>query len=70
MAVDVQALRKRIDQAEMNQETVANEIGMNRSSFYRKMRNRGVGFRIDEVQKMSVVLNLTPDEVRDIFFGK
>ncbi|WP_066025427.1 phage repressor protein [Enterococcus mundtii] len=49
------------------QQAVADSIGVDRSTFYRKMK-KGGAFSIEEAQKMKVEIPLTDQEAIDIFF--
>ena len=51
-----------------NVETLASEIGVDRSTLYRKL-NEGEKITIGDAQKIKIALGLTNDEARDIFFG-
>lgn len=44
-----------------------NRIGVAKSPFYRKMQGE-VQFKLDEIQKIREVLNLSDDDVMRIFF--
>lgn len=50
-------------------EEVSKLIGINKSTFYRKLASDGATFTIGEVDKMSKALSLTVDEINAIFFG-
>lgn len=50
-------------------EEVSKLIGIDKSTFYRKLASDGATFTIGEVDKMSKVLDLTVDEINDIFFS-
>ena len=50
------------------QQAVADSIGIDRSTFYRKMK-KGGDFSIEEAKKMKQEIPLTDQEVIEIFFG-
>ena len=50
------------------QEKLAEIIGIDRTTLIRKMKNDGLQFTVEEVQKIAVALSLTAQEVLDIFF--
>ena len=52
------------------QENVAKEIGIDRSTFYRKVREGGHRFTVSEVNKIVKSVPLTAEEALDIFFSK
>ncbi len=47
--------------------TISQKIGMNATTFYRKLSKKS--FSLMEVEKITTELKLTSDEARDIFFG-
>ena len=49
-------------------ETLADVIGINRSTFYRKISGKGQGFTVREASEIVRALNLTPTEAVSIFF--
>ena len=61
-------LKARIVEMNMNVESVAKEIGIDKSTFYRKMQNDGDDFTVSEVKKLSNVLNMDLDVLSNIFF--
>ena len=52
----------------MNVETLAEKIGVDRSSLYRKLNNFEK-IKIGEASKIKVALNLSDDEATDIFLS-
>lgn len=65
--MNVQKLRGKIVEKGMNVETLAKEIGVNRSSMYRKLNNGKL--TIGEVSKIKEVLDLSNEEATNIFFA-
>ncbi|MDR1567505.1 MAG: helix-turn-helix domain-containing protein [Streptococcaceae bacterium] len=65
--INVSILRGKIVERNMTQEVVADEMGINRSTFYRKMKEYGKQFTVEEVQKLAKILSLTSDDVMKIF---
>ncbi len=47
-------------------ESVSNKLRMNTSTFYRKFNNNG--FSVADVQAMILVLNLSENDIMEIFF--
>lgn len=68
MVVNVQRLKGKIVEKETTQECVADAMGMNRTTFYRKMKNGGDGFTVGDIHKMITYIPLTKEEAVDIFF--
>ncbi|WP_342387200.1 helix-turn-helix domain-containing protein [Salinicoccus bachuensis] len=65
--VDTLKLKELLTKKNMTQEKVAAAIGMDRSTFYRKMKGGGESFTIGDIQKMVEVIPLTKGEAKDIF---
>lgn len=69
--MNVNKLRGKIVENGMTIEKFAERIGINRSTLYRRL---GGGtcerFTVGEVRQMSEVLNLSSQDVVDIFFGR
>ncbi|MDR2044860.1 MAG: helix-turn-helix domain-containing protein [Clostridium sp.] len=61
-------LRGKIIERETTQEAVADRMGIDRSTFYRKMKKGGNPFTVEDVQKIAEILALTSTEVMKIFF--
>lgn len=68
MVVNVDRLKGKIVERRTTQDEVADKIGIDRSTFYRKMKNNGKGFTIGEIHRMVDSVPLTKDEAMDIFF--
>jgi DNA-binding XRE family transcriptional regulator len=65
---NISILRGKIVERDTTQEAVASKMHINRSTFYRKMKENGKSFTVEEVQKLAHVLNLTCEDVMKIFF--
>lgn len=70
MGINVQKLKGRITEEGLSQGNVATLIGIDRSTFYRKMKDGGKTFDIEEVNKIVEVLSLNKDETISIFFSQ
>lgn len=68
MIINVQKLKGKIVESGKTQEVVADMINIDRSTFYRKMRNGGEGFTIGEIHRLTEAIPLTKEESIDIFF--
>nr|WP_088325753.1 helix-turn-helix domain-containing protein [Bacillus cereus] len=66
--VNTQKLKGLIVERGTTQQAVANAIGMDRSTFYRKMKKGGV-FTIEEAGSIAEEVPLTMEEATEIFFG-
>jgi len=69
VSMNVNKLRAKIVEKGLSIDIVAKEIGINRSSLYRKLNNAGETLTIKEANAIVKVLNITADEATDIFFG-
>lgn len=69
MRADVDRLRGKIAEKRITQEELAKEIGMDSSTFYRKMKADGLAFTVGQMHKIADVLNLTSEEARLIFLA-
>lgn len=66
--VDVNKLKGIIVERGKTQSEVAEAIGINKSTFYRKIDNPNK-FNLGEVYRMVSVLNLSDDEAKHIFLN-
>lgn len=67
--VNVSKLKGKIVECDITQEELAKNIGITKSTFYRKMKQNG-NFSIKEVNLIVSSLNLTKDEAINIFFAE
>lgn len=68
--INVNKLKGKIKEMESTQEILADEIGINKSTLYRKFKSGGDTFEIWEIHKIVDALKLNDDEIKDIFFNK
>ena len=66
--VNIAKLKGKIVECDTTQEELAKSIGIDKSTFYRKMKQNG-NFSIKEVNLIVSSLNLTKDEAVNIFFA-
>lgn len=66
--VDVNKLKGKIVEKGKNQQEVAELIGIDRSTFYRKMKEGG-SFTVGEASKMAETIPLSDEEAISIFFN-
>ena len=66
--MNVNALKGKITEKGLNVEKLAEIIGVDRSSLYRKLNN-GEKITIGEASKMKVALGMTNEEATRIFFA-
>lgn len=67
--IDKNKLLGKIREKALTQKDVAERIGIDESTFYRKLKKNGQTFTIEEAYKISKILDLTNYESIDIFFG-
>ena len=70
MFVNVNKIHGRIKELQMNVEEVAREMGIDKSTLYRKLNNNGAGLTIKDAQQMVKILQLTNEEAILIFFAR
>ena len=68
MAVDIQKLKGRIVEKSKNVNEVAKEIGIDKSTLYRKIKSNGANLTIKEVTAIAKCLQLSYDDIKAIFF--
>jgi len=66
--INIPKLKGLIVERGTTQQAVADSIGVDRSTFYRKMK-KGGDFSIEEAKKMKEEIPLTDMEAIEIFFG-
>ena len=67
MSTDMGKLRARMADMKLSPEDVAREIGVNPSTFYRKIKSDGINFTVGQMHKIVDVLKLTREEAASIF---
>lgn len=67
--MNTQMLKGKIVESGTTQEAVADAIGMNRCTFYRKMKRKGNTFTVEEMNKIVQVIPLSREEAINIFFA-
>ncbi|MDD6794196.1 MAG: helix-turn-helix domain-containing protein [Clostridiaceae bacterium] len=66
--VNILKLKGKIVESGLTISDVAKKLNIDRSTFYRKMNEDGTTFTIKEVNIMILELNLSFDDVQNIFF--
>lgn len=67
MSTNMNALRGKMAEKQINGEEMAQKIGIDTSTFYRKMKSDGVSFTVGQMHKIAEVLCLTHEEAAAIF---
>ena len=65
---DTKALRERIEEKGLKLKAIAEKLGITPYCLQRKIENENE-FKVSEVDKLSVMLGLTLEETRAIFFA-
>ena len=63
-------LRGKIVEKGMSQEMIAKQIGIDQSTFYRKMKADGLTFSVGEMHKIVKILDLNKTEATEIFLAE
>lgn len=66
--MNVNRLKGKIVERGLSIPVVAEKMGIDRSSLYRKLNNKGETLTIREAQKIVEILELSPVEATEIFF--
>ena len=69
MRVDTELLKKSIAASGKTKETVAKEIGIDYSTFVRKMKCDGLAFSVGQMHKIVEILNIPKEDAANIFFA-
>lgn len=67
MSANMDMLRERMNELNINNEDMAKKIGIDASTFYRKIKTGGINFTVGQVHSIVEVLNLTKEEALSIF---
>ncbi len=69
MRVNVAKLMGKIKEAGFTQDSLSNELNMDRSTFYRKIKSAALSFSIGEMHAIAEHLRLTKEEATEIFLS-
>lgn len=70
MQVDVELLRSKIDEQNITIEKLSNLIGIDASTFYRKIKASGETFTVKEMFALIEVLRISKKDAEKIFFAQ
>lgn len=68
--VNINKLKAILVEKELNVESLANMIGIDKSTIYRRLNGGGEDFSIKEADQIAEALNLSLEEVNLIFFSQ
>ncbi|MDR1755217.1 MAG: XRE family transcriptional regulator [Eubacterium sp.] len=66
---NIYKLKAKIVENNTTQEAISGIMGINRTTFCRKMKNNGEHFTVEDVQKLIKILSLSNKDVMTIFFN-
>lgn len=66
--MNLKRLQDKIVEQNLTQDYIAQELGINKSTLYRKVKRGTNGFTIGEVGQIKSILELSTEETMDIFF--
>ena len=67
MRTNMDKLRGKMAEKRITQEELAEKIGIDPSTFYRKMKTDGIDFTVGQMHKIVAVLDLSQSEATSIF---
>lgn len=67
VSTDMGKLRGKMAELKLSPEDMAREIGVDPSTFYRKIKAEGVNFTVGQMHKIVDVLKLSREEAASIF---
>ncbi|WP_277680400.1 helix-turn-helix domain-containing protein [Gracilibacillus dipsosauri] len=70
MVVNINKLKGKMVENQLNVTLMAEKLGVDRSTMYRKLNNRGDYLTIREANLIVDILRLTSEEAMTIFFNK
>jgi DNA-binding phage protein len=70
MHTNIMKLRGKMVELGYSVKTLAAKTGINRATFYRKLKTGGISFTVGEVHKICDALQLTADETACIFLSQ
>lgn len=68
--VDVEKLKTMIEKSDQTVRSIAEKIGIDVSTLYRKLQKGGESFTIKEASQLTEVLSLDRAKAQEIFFGE
>lgn len=68
--VNVERLRDEMRKKSITPDAAAEAMGIDVATYYRRMNRQGTKFTVEEVSKLSELLNLSPRTMQEIFFER
>lgn len=70
MSTNIEMLRTKMASRNISNEEMAKRLGIDASTFYRKLKSEGTNFTVGQMHQIVDVLQLTPEEASAIFLWK
>ena len=67
-AINTELLRQKMKEKSIGPDEVSKMMGIDRATFYRKLKAGGIKFTLAEIQRMIAALGLSDSEAVQIFF--
>lgn len=67
MSTNIDMLRGKMEKCRITNDEMAKRLGINPSTFYRKLKTDGTTFTVGQMHKIAEVLELEPEEATAIF---
>lgn len=67
MSTDMSKLRGKMAEMKLSPEDMARKIGVDPSTFYRKIKDDGINFTVGQMHKIVEVLQLSKEDAASIF---
>lgn len=69
MPIDTEAIKRKMSLKGITARDMAQALGIDESTYYRRMANHGNKFTVAEAQKIAEILNLSKKEATVIFLS-
>lgn len=66
---DMRLLKAKLKYNDLTYQTAGEIIGVGRDTFSRKMQSDGAGFTVEELRKLREAMQLSKEELWEIFFA-
>ena len=70
MHINIQKLKGKMAEENISANELSNAIGGDKTTFYRKLREGGGKFTVEQIQGIAAKLSMTPNEAMTIFLGQ
>lgn len=70
MQINIQKLKGKMAEENVSANELSSAIGVDKTTFYRKVREGGGKFTVEQIQGIVAKLSMTPDEALHIFLGQ